>query len=301
MAPEQFADANQCNELSDLYSFGIVLYEMISGGRWPYGDLGSLDSPDWADPIMKIHAAHCHSKPRRLSHPFFKLAAWCLEKRPEARITSFAAVRDELSSLGRRAGMKFRDTSPGEDLDFWDKGRKATSLYQLGRHEEALILYDEMLQLFSFDELTLFNKALTLTALDRIGEAIDLYRKLLRQNPAHTGALTNLATLLINQKNLADAEELLLKAISIDPDSFEVRINLGNVCYRRAQFASAASQYESALKIEPFNSTGWHNLALALLAQGKREEARASLLAFMDYADPEDYRITWVKNKLDAL
>ncbi|PKP62161.1 hypothetical protein CVT91_00385 [Candidatus Atribacteria bacterium HGW-Atribacteria-1] len=36
MAPEQFDNAAGCDERSDIYSFGIVLYQMVSGGQKPF-------------------------------------------------------------------------------------------------------------------------------------------------------------------------------------------------------------------------------------------------------------------------
>jgi len=36
MAPEQFNDATHCDEKSDIYSFGIVLYQMVSAGKLPF-------------------------------------------------------------------------------------------------------------------------------------------------------------------------------------------------------------------------------------------------------------------------
>lgn len=297
MAPEQFLAASQCDEQSDIYSFGVILYEMISAGRWPYGDLPIWSEQDSADSIAQIHAAHRCSKTRSLAHPLFELARRCLQKQPEARIRSFAAIRTALTNAARRSVIQLDEISTCTDLDFWDKGRKATSLNRLGRHQEALVLYDEMLEVFG-DELTIFNKARTLADLNRISEASDLYRRLLSGNSSHIQALTNLASLLIQEKKLADAEELLQMAISTDPENQEVRINLGNVSYHKGQFASAAAQYKLVLDREPTNPTGWYNLGLALLAQGNQEDAHASLLAFLDCADAEDSRIVWVKNKL---
>lgn len=58
MSPEQFNYFSACDERGDIYSFGIVLYQMASGGRLPF----SVDNPTYRWTALKhLHLAYCNT------------------------------------------------------------------------------------------------------------------------------------------------------------------------------------------------------------------------------------------------
>ena len=94
MAPEQFLSARDCNESSDIYSFGIILYQLISKGRWPYGDIASLMNRVMKKNIpTQYFQIHSRAKPKFLFHKLFKIAKSCLQKNPQDRPESFQKVK----------------------------------------------------------------------------------------------------------------------------------------------------------------------------------------------------------------
>ncbi|MGI9066917.1 MAG: serine/threonine protein kinase [Pyrinomonadaceae bacterium] len=55
MSPEQFIESSACDERSDIYSFGVVLYQMIAAGKLPFeGDL-SGDVMDYYSSMLVHH------------------------------------------------------------------------------------------------------------------------------------------------------------------------------------------------------------------------------------------------------
>ena len=99
MAPEQF-DAKQVDKRSDLYSVGVVLYEMITGERAFPGDT--------VVQVMKAQLMHVPEAPHKLDPGVpeaLSLAIMkALEKEPEQRWNSAAEMRDAIyNALGATA------------------------------------------------------------------------------------------------------------------------------------------------------------------------------------------------------
>ena len=79
MPPEQFENAAGCDERSDIYSFGIVLYQMASGNKLPF--YPEMKGDNW-------YVLHCRAAIPKLRTPLFPIIFRCLEKRPISRYYS---------------------------------------------------------------------------------------------------------------------------------------------------------------------------------------------------------------------
>jgi serine/threonine-protein kinase len=86
MSPEQ-AEAKPVDARSDVFSFGLVLYEMLSGRRAFSGDSA-----------IAIMAAILHKEPALLpvAPPLQSILARCLQKSPADRFQSMAQLKDAL-------------------------------------------------------------------------------------------------------------------------------------------------------------------------------------------------------------
>lgn len=299
MAPEAIIDSSSIGQTADIYSFGIILYEMLSGGQWPYKLPRSI--PSHASEFQRlILQAHLRASPRRLWHPLNGLVRECLAKDRRMRPQTFSEVRNAIARWATRKRIPYFPPPAAPDEDFWDRGQRASSLYRLGRYREALNIFESMMNEFG-DDLTIFNIALCQTALDQIDEAIATYHRLLKRNETHVGGLVNLAGLLARQDRGTEAETLLHRALAVDATEPVARVNLGNLYFKAKDFKSASGQYEAALKYHPSDPTAWHNLALAAMEIGDQSRAREALYAFLDYASPDDSRIEFVQQKLKQL
>ncbi len=104
MSPEQ-VEGRTMDHRTDIFSLGIVLYEMATGKRPFVGDtaaaLVSSILRDEPPTVTEIN----ESLPRHLA----RIIQHCLEKDPEARYQSAKDVRNELKSLRARGRLGFGD------------------------------------------------------------------------------------------------------------------------------------------------------------------------------------------------
>jgi serine/threonine-protein kinase len=99
MAPEQFRDPRSVDVRADLYGFGVVLFEMITGGL-PFKGRSmdalshqhSLDQPPSIVPSVP-------SRHAKLAKHIDQIVQRCLMKDPAARFRSVAELRQALKQV----------------------------------------------------------------------------------------------------------------------------------------------------------------------------------------------------------
>ncbi len=95
MPPEQFENAAGCDERSDIYSFGIVLYQMAARGRLPF--FATMDKQGSAEALSEfwnaMYLLHCNAPVPPIELSLFPVLTRCLEKTREKRYQTFAEVR----------------------------------------------------------------------------------------------------------------------------------------------------------------------------------------------------------------
>jgi TolB-like protein/tetratricopeptide (TPR) repeat protein len=111
MAPEQLR-GQRVDARADIFSFGVMLYEMVSGGRPFRGD----SRVDLMSSILREEPPPLESVRPDLPPPFVRLVARCLEKEPRQRIQSAMDLRHQLQDLAdelRRGELSPRPAASG--------------------------------------------------------------------------------------------------------------------------------------------------------------------------------------------
>ncbi len=140
MAPEMFRDPRTINFRTDLYSVGVMLFEMLTG-ELPF-------RPEAKTAVAWAHA-HCHLTPRRaddvnpsVPSGLADLIHVCLQKHPLSRETAHwhdfwgALLRETRRDWTERVTDRVEQLTESESLDR-QLGR-ILSLYELGQHAEAM-------------------------------------------------------------------------------------------------------------------------------------------------------------------
>jgi len=143
----------------------------------------------------------------------------------------------------------------GENAKDWHE--IAAALYSHGRHEEAILYYDHILEINSNDEKALFNKGLVLIELNRIGEAIKHYDMVLEINPNDVKSLASKGIALAHLQEYDDALVMIDKALLLDPDNEIVRAVKANFLSGVPTIPAHDSVYEIKFRITLRDSSGY--------------------------------------------
>jgi hypothetical protein len=106
MSPEQVRGM-ALDPRSDIFSFGAILYEMLSGKRAFHGDTPA----DTMSSILKEDPPELNETNRNVSPALERIVQHCLEKNPESRFHSASDIAFDLEHLSGISGSTARVTS----------------------------------------------------------------------------------------------------------------------------------------------------------------------------------------------
>jgi serine/threonine protein kinase len=251
MAPEQFVDAKSVDFRADMYGFGVVFFEMITGER-PFRGKKiktlcrqhmTLPPPSLVPAIPKKYARHA----ARID----AIAHRCLEKTPSKRYPSFADLRRDLAECLWEIARRRVPVPRESELDAWDLTNKGISLGTLGRHLEEKSCYEEAIASASKYVPAWFNMAACMGDLGRFEKAIQAADVALKINRQSLPALINKALALCVLERGAEAWTLVdrpTKAYPRDPDLWYAR---GVAALALGDFHASADSFDKSLRLRP--------------------------------------------------
>src|SRR5260370_21450604 len=127
MAPEQIAGAANQDQRTDIYSFGVVLYEMA------YGQL-----PFSGRSVSEILQHHQRTEPKVPNGPFADIVRRCLVKPPSMRYAGVADLLVDFEHLCRAPKLFLPPRPVPEDNTLPELRARAASLGALGPLTEAI-------------------------------------------------------------------------------------------------------------------------------------------------------------------
>lgn len=150
---------------------------------------------------------------------------------------------------------------------------KAQALSLLNRNEEAIVIYNKMLQQYPGYIPAMIFKAESLKELNRYEEALRVYDEAIAQEPNAADLVFNKGNIYANQNNMEAALDCYNRAVKLDPQFPDAYYHIGLVNQRLGRYQEAVTNYERAIERE--SPTPMARIALADLYRQTGDDAKA--------------------------
>jgi len=298
MAPEQFVDAKHADVRADVYSFGVMLFQMVRG-RLPFEGRSCED-------FARLHAQAAPPPLKSGQSALDAIVGKCLAKVACERYAGFGQLRDDLAGIYERLTKRTApNPAPGREWNSFGLLTKAENLHKLGRSDEAIACVDRVLSTNPREVMALSYKGELLARLGRSKEAMASFERALALDPQYAEAWINKGTALGDLGRHEEELGCYDRALALNPRYTEARIWAlkGRALNDLGRAEEALSCLDRSLAIMPQDvfasyELAWSNKGIALARLGRHEEA----VVCYDYALSLDARPagTW-SNKGIAL
>lgn len=266
MAPEQFDDAKNVNFHADIYSFGVMLYEMVVGEP-------PFQGKSWKD-LERAHKTQSMPSLPRGTKSLEWIIERCLRKEPKDRYSSFEALREDLLKLYETITCEAASVPiSGRKLGAVDWVIKGVSFGHLGFYNEMITCCNKALELDPQLKIGWSIKGVAHSALGLHEEAITFYNQALEIDPLYTFALVNKGRALFDLNRNKEALVYYDRALEIDPKNIMAWSNVIKVLKRLGRTDELLEYFDRAIAIVPESDTIWNQKGTELLILGRNEEA----------------------------
>lgn len=292
MAPELIEESSSIGTWTDIYAFGVMLYELFTG-KLPFDSMRD-------ESLIRMHLHVAPRDPREIKPQLHQGCAHivlrCLSKRISERYQSFGEVEQDLQILRKHLfQQRYTAVWPAEggaERDRWtERGlahmdlreysealtcfRQAAALddtrpdiwlnlararLKLWQYTEALRSIDEGLQHASsrneFGQLY-GVRGETFTAMELLEEATAAYDQGLSYTPNAPYLWREKGALLLRMGLLRESQQCFERAIGYDAFDSLAWILLGDAQRQQDRPKKAYHAYGEALKLDPRSATAW--------------------------------------------
>jgi len=264
MSPEQWINSEEIDTRSDIYSFGGVLYQMVTG-RLPF----TAENP------KKYKECHLNSIPGipETDEQLKRIIMKCLEKDPARRYQDFNDLEKALTPLYYQLTKAVVEVPEGKALEAEELSNKGSSLYKLGYYDDAIVCLKQSVNLKPNFAGAHFNLGNLYRDLTKLEEATIEYKEAICSNPNFAGAHCNLGTIYGQQGKLKEAIIEYKEANRINPNLADAHYNLGVIYLGQDKLEVAITQFNEAIRINPNHAEAHYNLGVFYEEEDKLEEA----------------------------
>lgn len=292
MAPESFEGIN--NISTDIYSFGIVLFQMIHTGDLPFEAENNFDY-EWEELHKKAEIPY-------FDHILYDVVLKCLSKNPKDRYDSFKDLKMELISIFKE---NF-DEEPyvPKEKDFEKDSNyyyfKGNSLANVGDIENFIFNYEKAIEINPNSSDIRINYAINLIKFGFLDKALDhlnVAKKIFDEDKKN---FVSLDRLYFNFGYAYQLKGYLNKSImyyekslEINGDYIETYVNLGNIYSDLQLYEIALEKYQQALEIDSNFFMALINKGVAYSFLGKYEDSENCFYKAKNIVSDENLYSLW--------
>ncbi|HWG20811.1 MAG TPA: serine/threonine-protein kinase [Terracidiphilus sp.] len=303
MAPEQWDRPAEVDVRSDVYAFGVTLFELACGRR-PFPDYPEERFSEYrTDQQTKMPPDPRQFQPE-IPESMARLILHCLEKRQDRRPANFSAIKRELEPLAGPRPAAFSDVPDrvgglvnqsktygllGRTEDALRTAREAVrvapgdanahvalgnALARQGNFTEAFRESEQAHRLDRANPMAIVNSALYADlAGERATAKVWADRAIASVDPQH---LQGVASLLIDFGRVPEAIDLCNTIVAANPLAIVAWNHLAIALRRSGELDRALECAIRAVEINPRYAKGWSNRATILAQLGRFEDAIVS-------------------------
>ena len=269
MAPEQFTDFANVTVTADVYSFGIMLYEMLTGKR-PFK---ARKPEDFYYQHLKVTPLDPITVRKDVGDALSQLTMKCMAKKSDQRYANFEVLEKELAAILKQQFKDEVQLAAKEELDAWEVVNKGAALSNLGRDKEALAYFDQALKLLPTFDAAWLNKGVVLARSGKYDAALECYSKAIEANPKSADAWYNRGYAHQQKKEYEPSLEAYEKAVEMNPLFEGAWLNKGVILRRLKREPEAIESYDRVITINANSAVAWFNKGFALGGLGRLREA----------------------------
>jgi serine/threonine protein kinase len=285
MPPEQFVDSKRVDSRADIYSFGIVLYQLESGNQYPYRLL-----PQAPDMVSEFYRAHSSESPSPIRSILWPVIERCLQKAPGQRYSSYDELLAHLGTIASIHGITIPSSRPRDARDE-ALYAKAQSAVALGDSDGALRSINEYVKAWPENACGWTEKGRIHLERGEPEPAIEATRASLKINPYNSHAWNNLGIALARAgRPTSEVRQAFAAALEWDAGNATAMLNLVGPIMAEGKVVEAARLTSEALRLRPNKPLALSKAAAMLkecLDRGEIHSA-SELLAVWSEVRPED-------------
>jgi eukaryotic-like serine/threonine-protein kinase len=284
MAEECFLGT--ANQRSDIFSFGMVLYQMFNKGELPYTDNHGR-FVNWSHTDHLVDAL------------LIKIIHKCTAPKATDRYSSFSLLKDDLQDVLQKVTGEIMPAPLIPELIAEELNNIGVALNNLGHYKKAIPYFDRAIEKLPTWSWPWMNKGYALDGLKAHEPALEHYEKALTLKPNYPEAWQNKGVTYIQLNRYKEALACSRKAVSIAPKFLYAWYTMASCLNHLGRYQEALDSCHKALAISRRFANVWLQMAVALDALGQTEEALSAIRTSLSL-NPDLWSAKALENKLKS-